>query len=236
VHRDTPGAGRHAAAAGFRPLRLAVIVLCAVLASGAVAASLTMALPAEQPTVMADPLFDPIKFYEVYFPERLAAPQRAGRGAGTAFTRGEPLRPAPVAGLSQSQTDNAYIIVEVGRLMQLPERAYVVAIATALQESNLRNLANPTVPASLKYPHEGQDTNLDSVGLFQQRASMGWGSVAQLMDPAQSTARFYSRLMRISGWQTMSVTGAAQAVQRSAFPSAYAKHATRAQEIVDALT
>lgn len=200
------------------------------MASGAVAASACFALPPEAPVTMADPLIDTVAFYRDHFPER------AGRNGGTAFYRGEPFRPGPVAGLTQSQTDNAYIIVEVGKLMQLPKRAYVVAVATALQESNLRNLANPDVPASLKFPHEGLDSNLDSVGLFQQRSSMGWGTVAQLMDPAQSAARFYTRLVRVAGWQSMGVTQAAQAVQRSAYPGAYAKHADRAQQIVDALT
>jgi len=234
VHRDTPSAGRHAVSTRIRPLRLVVLVVCTILASAAVAASFSFALPAEQPPTMADPLFDTVAFYRAHFPERVGA-DRAGRGAGTAFVRGEPFRPGPVAGLSQAQTDNAYIIVEVGKVMQLPKRAYVVAIATALQESNLRNLANSAVSASLKYRHDGVDTNLDSVGLFQQRASMGWGTVAQLMDPAQSTARYYSRLVRVAGWQGMSVTQAAQAVQRSAYPNAYAKHADRAQEIVEAL-
>jgi len=235
MHRDAPSAGRHAVRVGFRPLRLVVLLVSTLLASAAVAMSATFALPAERPAAMADPLFDPVAFYRAHFPDRIGE-ARAGRGAGTAFVRGEPWRPKPVAGLTQAQTDNAYIIVEVGKVMQLPKRAYVVAVATALQESNLRNLANSTVPVSLKYPHEGVETNLDSVGLFQQRSSVGWGTVAQLMDPAQSAARFYSRLMRVSGWPTMSVTQAAQAVQRSAFPNAYAKHGDRAQTIVDALT
>jgi hypothetical protein len=207
-------------------LRLATVVICALGASLGTAASVCFALPPEEPVPMADPLLDTVAFYRDHLPDR------AGRTGASAFIRGEPL---PVVGLSQSQTDNAYIIIEVGKLMQLPKRAYVVAVSTALQESNLRNLANPDVPVSLKYPHEGLDANFDSVGLFQQRSSMGWGSVAQLMDPAQSAARFYARLIRVSGWQSMSVTQAAQAVQRSAFPAAYAKHVEHAQQIVDAL-
>jgi hypothetical protein len=65
---------------------------------------------------------------------------------------------------------------------------------------------------------------------------MGWGTVAQLMDPAQAAARFYARLRLADGWASLSIAGAAQVVQRSAFPSAYAKHADLAQTIVDALT
>jgi hypothetical protein len=219
------GRGRHAARVRLQLLRLATVVLCALGASLGTAASVCFALPPEEPVPMADPLLDTVAFYRDHLPDR------AGRGA-SAFIRGEPL---PVAGLSQSQTDNAFIIIEIGKLMQLPKRAYVVAVSTALQESNLRNLANPNVAASVKVAHEGLDSNYDSVGLFQQRPSMGWGSVEQLMDPAQPAARFYARLIRVSGWQSMSVTSAAQAVQRSAFPAAYAKHVEHAQQIVDAL-
>lgn len=209
-----------------------MLFLLAVLGSGGVVASLTLTLPAEQPVSMADPLIDSADFYRTHFPDR------AARNSGRATTPGEatPGPPAPIAGLNQAQTDNAYIIVEVGKQLQLPRRAYVVAIATALQETYLRNLANPLVPASLKYPHEGVETNYDSIGVFQQRPSMGWGTVAQLMDPVQAAARFYSRLMRVSGWQAMSIARAAQAVQRSAFPGAYAKHEARAEQIVEALT
>jgi hypothetical protein len=195
----------------------------------AVASSVGFALPNEDLMVNVDPRFDSAEFYR-------SLPARAGRSGGRATLPGEPLRPGPVVGLNQAQTDNAYIIVQVGIQMGLPQRAYVVAIATALQETNLRNLANPKVPSSLKLPHEGTGTNYDSIGLFQQRPSMGWGTVAQLMDPAHTSARFYARLLRVNGWQSMSVSAAAQAVQRSAFPGAYAKHAERAGRIVDALS
>ena len=82
---------------------------------------------------------------------------------------------------------------------------------------------------------DGVGSNYDSVGLFQQRVSMGWGTVTQLMDPAQSSARFYARLVKVRGWTTLSIGSAAQAVQRSAFPDEYAKHTTLSQRIVDAL-
>jgi hypothetical protein len=77
--------------------------------------------------------------------------------------------PASVAGLSRSQMDNAIAIVEAGRQLNLPRQALVVAISTALQESNLRNLANPGVPGSVNHPNEGVGYDHDSVGLFQQR-------------------------------------------------------------------
>jgi hypothetical protein len=144
-----------------------------------------------------------------------------------------PTKPTPVAGLDQSQMDNAVAIVEAGRQMNLPRRAFVVAIAAALQESNLRVLANPAVPASMKRPNQGVGYDHDSIGLFQQRPA--WGTVDQLMDPRESARRFYAELVTISGWEKLTVTVAAQRVQRSAFPNAYAKHQKRAEQIVDSV-
>ncbi|NJC74243.1 hypothetical protein HC031_31690 [Planosporangium thailandense] len=146
-----------------------------------------------------------------------------------------PARLPPVAGLKQLEMDNAVAIVRAGQRMNLPKRAYVVAIVTALQESHLRNLANSKVPQSLKVPHQGVESNFDSVGLFQQRPSQGWGTAAELMDPTTAATRFYARLAKVSGWPTMTVGDAAQAVQRSAFPDAYDKHQAQAQKIVDAI-
>jgi hypothetical protein len=205
-------------------------MLCALIGSFAVASSVGFALPEDDlMNANVDPRFDSAAFYR-------SLPERAARSGGRAMVPGQPLRPGPVVGLNQAQTDNAYIIVEVGRQMGLPRQAHVIAIATALQETNLRNLANPKVPSSLNLKHEGTGTNYDSLGLFQQRPSMGWGTVAQLMDPAHSSARFYARLLRVRNWQGMSVSAAAQAVQRSAFPGAYQKHADRSARIVDALS
>jgi hypothetical protein len=131
--------------------------------------------------------------------------------------------------------DNADVIVWAGKELNLPKKAYVVAVATALQEADLRNFANPNLPDSMRYPHQGLDTNYDSVGLFQQRPSQGWGTVAQLMDPRTSARRFYTALVKVPGWESMSVSQAAQAVQRSAYPGAYTKHVALAQQAVDAL-
>jgi hypothetical protein len=119
--------------------------------------------------------------------------------------------------------------------MNLPKRACLVAIVTALQESHLRNFANSRVAQSLNLSHQGVASDFDSVGLFQQRPSQGWGTVAELMDPATAASVFYTRLVKVSGWQTMSVGAAAQTVQRSAFPGAYDKHQPQAQQIVDAI-
>jgi len=141
----------------------------------------------------------------------------------------------PVAGLTRVQMDNARHIVDVGRAMGVPDRALVIAVATAMQESSLRNLANVTVEESLGYAHQGVGADHDSVGLFQQRPSAGWGSVRNLMRPSYSAERFYRALLRVRGWQRMSLTRAAQAVQSSAFPDAYARHESRARQVVDAL-
>jgi hypothetical protein len=190
-------------------------------------------IPQKAPAMMADPAFDSKAFYLTHETER--ASRDNNRVTRDSAKSAPVAAPGPVARLNASQTYNAFIIVEVGKEMKLPKKAYVIAIATVIQETNLRNLANSTVPASLNLPHEGVGDNYDSVGLFQQRPSMGWGTVEQLMEPSQSAARFYSRLMKISGWQSLSVGSAAQTVQRSAYPDAYADHASHAQEIVDAL-
>lgn len=210
--------------------RLGVVVLFGLVGSGVVTVIAETALPERAPAYTAEPRFDAKAFYLAH-PALANAKERPVNVPARAAQE----QPKPAGGLTQAQMDNAYIIVAVGRQMQLPPRAYVVAIATALQESNLRNLANSDLPESLRLPHEGVGDDHDSVGLFQQRPSMGWGTIAQLMDPAQAAARFYTRLARVDGWQGMTVTGAAQAVQRSAYPDAYAKHGDRAQKIVDTM-
>ncbi len=149
---------------------------------------------------------------------------------------GKPPRPRPVAGLSRLQMDNAETIVEVGRDLGLPRRALVVALATAMQESDLHNLASDVLPESRRYPHQGSGSDHDSVGLFQQRPSSGWGSVRELMRPAYAARVFYEALRDVPGWERMSVTAAAQSVQVSAYPRAYARHERRATAVVAALT
>lgn len=139
-----------------------------------------------------------------------------------------------VAGFTPVQVRNAQTIVRAGQKAGVPARGWVVAVATAMQESNLRNLANPRVPASMGLPHEGTGTDHDSVGLFQQRQS--WGTAAELMNPEQSAAKFYAALNRVPSWLGLPLTVAAQKVQRSAFPSAYAKHEQKAAALVDAIS
>jgi hypothetical protein len=142
-----------------------------------------------------------------------------------------PTRLAPVGGLTQAEMDNAVAIVDVAKRENLPKRAAIVALSTALQESHLRNLANPNLPSSLNHPNQGVGYDYDSVGLFQQRPN--WGSIDQLMDPHESARRFYAALVRIPGWGDYAITVAAQMVQRSAFPDAYAKWEGLATQIAD---
>jgi hypothetical protein len=143
--------------------------------------------------------------------------------------------PVPVAGLDQAQMDNALAIVREGEKRGLSRQAQVVAVATALQESNLYNYASAVLPESLGYAHQAVGADFDSVGLFQQRPSMGWGAVSQLMDPAFASGMFYTGLMQVPGWESMPLTAAAQAVQKSAYPDAYQKHESRAYQVVVAL-
>ena len=122
--------------------------------------------------------------------------------------------------LDPTQMANAATIAAVGIRRSLPDQAVVVALAAALQESKLENL---------------NTGDRDSVGLFQQRPSQGWGTAEQIQDPRYSAGRFYNALVRIEGWQSMRVTDAAQRVQRSAFPEAYEKWADESGVLVEAL-
>jgi hypothetical protein len=118
------------------------------------------------------------------------------------------------ATLDADQAANAALIVGLAQQRDLPIRATTVALSTARQESKLRNI---------------DYGDRDSVGLFQQRPSQGWGTVEEIMDPVYSTGRFYDALVAIDGWEDLEITEAAQAVQRSGFPTAYAQHETMAR-------
>ncbi|MET8279569.1 peptidase M23 [Micromonospora sp. NPDC005174] len=147
----------------------------------------------------------------------------------------KPSRPAPVAGLDKAQMENAEAIVRAGRKMGIPRRGLVIAVATAMQESNLYNVASGVLPESQDYPHQGVGWDHDSVGLFQQRSSSGWGPVGRLMDPEFATRQFLTALEQVPGWQQMRLTDAAQAVQVSAYPEYYQQHEWRATRVVDAI-
>ncbi|MFI9274012.1 C40 family peptidase [Kitasatospora sp. NPDC052896] len=121
------------------------------------------------------------------------------------------------------QVPNAKTIQATGVAMHIPARGQIVALATALQESGLRNLTYG---------------DRDSLGLFQQRPSQGWGTAEQILDPVHASTEFYSALQQVSGWESMTVTQAAQAVQASGYPDAYAKWeplATALQKAIEPL-
>jgi len=167
---------------------------------------------------------------------RSAAQDASSRGYRRSAVQAGPAAIRPVAGLNPKQMAHAVLIVQVGQEMDLSDRAMVIAMITAMQETDLRNFASSRLPHSLDYPHEAVGRDFDSVGLFQQRPSQGWGTVEQLMDPRYTITAFYKRLMRVPGWERMSMPDAAQAVQRSAYPDAYRRHLSRAEQVVDALT
>jgi hypothetical protein len=129
----------------------------------------------------------------------------------------------------QEQLTNAATIISVGRSRNVPPRGWVVAIAAALQESTLRNL-----------PYGDRD----SAGLFQMRPSQGWGSFDQVTDPRYAATAFFGGpdvapsnqgLLDVQGWSRLSITDAAQAVEHSAHPDAYAKWADEAEALVHQL-
>ncbi|WP_307802730.1 hypothetical protein [Cellulomonas dongxiuzhuiae] len=123
--------------------------------------------------------------------------------------------------LTPDQAQNAALAAAVATRRGLPARAVTIGIATALQESRLVNI---------------DYGDRDSVGLYQQRPSQGWGTVDEIMDPVYSTNKFFEGLEKVPGYQDMPVTQAAQAVQRSGFPDAYAQHEVRARAWASALT
>ena len=164
-----------------------------------------------------------------------AASAKAATARAAAKRTNAMLHTTPVAGLDQTQMRNAALIVKAGRDLGISERGQIVAVATAMQESNLYNRASHVVPESLTYDHQGTGSDFDSVGLFQQRYTTGWGTVKSIMNPEQSATKFYHALQHVHGWQNLPITVAAQTVQGSAFPDAYAKHQANATHVVHAI-
>lgn len=123
------------------------------------------------------------------------------------------------AGMNAEQRRNAGTIASVGAVRGIPTQGQVVAVAAALQESGLRNLSYG---------------DRDSVGVLQQRA--GWGSVAERMNVTVAAGKFYDALEGVPGWQSMTVAQAAQAVQRSKYPNAYARWENQARNLVSGTT
>lgn len=161
----------------------------------------------------------------------LAAAVLVVAGVGIVFTRGV----GPITGqqncsasvgghtvhLGLDQARNASLISAIGVHRGLPARAVSIALATAYQESKLQNLNHG---------------DRDSLGLFQQRPSQGWGTQAQVQDPYYATNKFYDALAKVAGFEQMRITEAAQKVQRSGYPEAYEPHAADARTLASALT
>ena len=141
-----------------------------------------------------------------------------GGGGGTAA--GPPCR-VGTFGLDLEQAANATTIAGVGKRLGVPDHAVSIALATALLESNLRNLTHG---------------DRDSLGLFQQRPSQGWGTPTQILTPQHAATSFYQHLVRVPGWEVIPVTDAAQRVQRSALPNSYAHFEPKARALAIALT
>ena len=121
--------------------------------------------------------------------------------------------------LSTEQAANAATITAVAVKRELPRRAVTIALATALQESKLNNV---------------EYGDRDSLGLFQQRPSQGWGSPGQILDPRYSAGKFFDALVKVPGWQRKQLTVAAQAVQQSGHPTAYQQWEDQAETLAGA--
>lgn len=148
--------------------------------------------------------------------------------------------------LNARQESVARTYIAVGKQVGIPRSGQIIAIMMALQESSLRMLANPAVPASLDFPNDGLGRDHDSIGSAQQRPAAGWGTVEQLMDASYNARAFYGGpsgpnrgsprgLLDVPGWQAMDKGQAAQAVQVSAFPELYARWEPAATAIVAAV-
>lgn len=123
--------------------------------------------------------------------------------------------------LALDQSRNATLIAAIAIRRGLPARAVSIALATAYQESKIRNL---------------NYGDRDSLGIFQQRPSQGWGTVEQIRNEFYSINAFYNGLIKVEGYETMRITEAAQEVQRSGFPEAYEDHAEDGRALASAMT
>ena len=179
------------------------------------APKLRVAKPAPAPTPAPAPVATPKPQPKVSEEDEQDSSQEK---ASTSETAAKPVSGA-ITPLNDTRRANASVIVQVGRDLGIPDYGIVIALATAMQESSLRNI---------------NWGDRDSVGLYQQRPSSGWGTVDQIMDPVYATKAFFGGpsnpnpgktrgLLDYSGWESMALTVAAQKVQRSAYPEAYAK-------------
>ncbi|AXB47217.1 C40 family peptidase [Amycolatopsis albispora] len=125
---------------------------------------------------------------------------------------------ADAGNLKDEQLQIVTLIITIGKQRQLSPRAWQIAIQAGMTESGLRNLTYG---------------DRDSLGIFQMRPSMGWGTVAQVTDPPYQVNKFYDVLLGVKGWETMRPGDAAQAVERSGFPDRYHKWEPMAVHLVE---
>ncbi|GAB3808578.1 hypothetical protein [Micromonospora zhanjiangensis] len=177
-------------------------------AGGVVAGPIAHAVAAEAATPVAKPAAVAAVVSDKPSPEKL-------------MPNGTPSGNQSRIGLNDEQKANVKAIVAATKKAGMGERAAVISIATSLQESKLENLG-----------HLGDANDHDSLGLFQQRPSSGWGSPEQITDPEYSTTAFLKGLKQIDGWEKLPLTVAAQKVQVSAYPDAYAQWETQAADLV----
>lgn len=191
------------------------------------------------PGIVLAPLIVIGGFMVMFFSDDQEHPAGAA-GSITCSVNGVSVEAADSSGqaatFNDSQLSHAAVIIQAGNAAGVGREGQMAALMTALQESTLRNLANPAVAESMSVPHDGEGSDHDSVGLFQQRPSMGWGTVKELMDPSTSASRFYERLKTVEGWQMMSPGQAAQKVQASATPDAYRHWEPAARTLMTALS
>lgn len=151
--------------------------------------------------------------------------------------------------LNHTQLTRAATVIETGgRIDGINRDGLQIALMAALTESTLRMLANTAAyPESADYPHDGDGSDHDSLGLFQMRPQSGWGTVARLMEPVYQTRAFFGGpdgpnsgsprgLLDIPGWEQMGKGEAAQAVEVSAFPDRYRTYEPVAETILTTLT
>ena len=148
------------------------------------------------PGIVLAPLVVVGGFMVMFFSDDQEHPAGAA-GSITCTVNGVQVEASDSAGhaatFNDTQLGHAAVIIQAGNAAGVGQTGQIAALMTALQESTLRNLANPTVGESMGLPHDGEGADHDSVGLFQQRPSMNWGTVKELMDPSTSASRFYDR-------------------------------------------
>ena len=153
-----------------------------------------------------------------------------------------PAGAAEVGALTSAQLANAGAVIAEGRRRNLPGQAVVIALAVASQESGFKNYANDGVGGdlsidqigieqSLQLPHEAVGTDGGSIGIFQQQWPW-WGTMSDLMNPTRSAGKFFDSLVQVAGWENLPLTVAAQRVQRSAYPDAYADDEGLARQLL----